>query len=186
MNTLGRRALVALVPLLLCVPVVLTLPDIASAGTAPECRRTLPSYPLLHVGDRSRAVRTLQCGLNDVGVGPVVVDGYYGPQTRDAVWSIAKNFEAEPEDPYEITPGFWMLLYGCQLPQRVLEQGDRGPAVRNLQRALRAVGYAIVVDGDFGPQTREVLVSFQERVGHRPSGRVDLATRFMLATGGYA
>jgi peptidoglycan hydrolase-like protein with peptidoglycan-binding domain len=186
MRTLGR--LLALVfPLALCVPVAVSLPDVAEAGPATaQCRRTLPSYPVLHAGDRRPAVRTLQCAINDLGLGPVVVDGYYGPQTKREVWKISRNFEGDIADPHEITAGFWTLLYGGQLPHRVLRPGDQGHAVRVLQRALRAAGYAIVVDGDFGPQTRSVLMAYQESYGATPTGTVNSDTRFLLSTGGYS
>ena len=187
MTTLSRRLSALVVPVVLGVPVAAALPAAADAAVAPQCRRTLPSYPVLHPGDRRPAVRTLQCDLNDVGLGPVEVDGYYGPQTKRAVWQISQNFEGDIARPYEITPGFWTLLYGAQLPHRVLRQGDHGHAVLVLQRALRAARYHLVVDGEFGPQTQRVLVAFQRDSGVRPpTGVVDRDTRFLLATGGYA
>src|SRR4051794_34525583 len=76
------------------------------AAAAGRCQRTLPVYPVLRLGDREPAVRTLQCSLNDLGVGPVAVDGYYGRQTRKAVWRIVKNFEGgPPEHPFRINNG---------------------------------------------------------------------------------
>ena len=149
------------------------------------CHRTLPSYPILHLGDRGRAVRTLQCSLNDLGLGPVVVDGDYGRQTRKAVWQIVKNFEGgPPKHPFRINNGMWTLLFGCQLPNHQLKEGDHGHAVVVLQRALRAAGGNIVVDGDFGPQTKAVLKQYQKAQGNAQTGRVEEQTRFMLCMGG--
>jgi peptidoglycan hydrolase-like protein with peptidoglycan-binding domain len=149
------------------------------------CQRTLASYPILHLGDRGRGVRTLQCSLNDLDLGPVVVDGYYGRQTRRAVWQIVKNFEGgPPEHPFRINNGMWTLLFGCQLTDHQLAEGDHGHAVVVLQRALRAAGGSIVVDGDFGPQTTAVVKQYQRAQGNTPTGRVEESTRFILCMGG--
>ena len=155
------------------------------AGERAACQRTLPSYPVLRPGDRTEAVRTLQCILNDLGLGPVVVDGYYGPQTKQAVWKIARGREGQPPHPLRLTPYFWCQLFGLQLPQRDLEIGDHGHAVANLQRALRAFGIEVVVDGDFGPQTQDAVEQFQREGEMRVTGRVDEGTRYFLAGGFY-
>ena len=112
----------------------------ATAAPAATCHRTLASYPVLRPGDRRPAVRTLQCVLNDGGWGPVVVDGFYGPQTRQAVRRVEAGFEGPSPSPGRINNGFWVLLFGQQLPDRNLQLGQHGPAVRTLQRALRAAG----------------------------------------------
>ena len=185
MSTMLRRLIVALLPLALAVPVVGSVPDVAAASTSARCQRTLPSYPILHLGDRSPAVRTLQCSLNDLGLGPVVVDGFYGRQTRKAVWRIVKNFEGgPPPHPFRINNGMWTLLFGCQLPDHQLAEGDHGHAVVVLQRALRAAGGTIVVDGDFGPQTTAVVKQYQKAQGNAQTGRVEASTRFILCMGG--
>ena len=48
---------------------------------------------------------------------------------------------------------------------RVLGRGDAGPDVAELQRLLRLAGYAISVDGDFGPVTHNAVVAFQRARG---------------------
>lgn len=186
MDTNLRRRLAACSTAALVAVLIGGSPAGAAATSADQqCRRTLVSYPTITAGDREEGVATLQCLLNDAGLGPVVVDGYYGPQTQRAVWRIARNFEADPADPYEITPGFWSLLNGGRLPDRDLSEGDHGRAVFLLQRALRALGYPIAVDGTFGPQTRGFLEAYQRGYGHRPVGVVDSDTRFLLSCGGY-
>ena len=45
-----------------------------------------------------------------MGVGPVVVDGFYGPQTKAAVKEIADGFEGTGPHSYRINNGFWTLL----------------------------------------------------------------------------
>lgn len=181
MRRLGILAL-----LLLSLAVVPGAPATSATSVEPRagCHRTLASYPVVEPGDRGRAVRTLQCALNDAGYGPVTVDGRYGPETRSGVRRVEKTFEGDPPDPGRVNNGFWTLLFGRQLPSRVLRLGDHGPAVKVLQRALRAAGGDLVVDGDFGPQTRSVVRAYQRHWNYRPTGRTDQRTVFMLAQGG--
>jgi peptidoglycan hydrolase-like protein with peptidoglycan-binding domain len=186
-----RRAAALLAPLTLVAGTLLLAPA-SQAAHAPSgernssCQRTLATYPILRPGDRGRSVRTLQCSLNDVGVGPVVVDGFYGPQTKAAVKTITDGFEGEgAPDPYRINNGFWVLLFGRQLPDSNLALGAHGRAVVVLQRALRAAGGKVVVDGDFGAQTQRVVKAYQQEMDVRPAnGVVNSNTRFFLAMGG--
>ncbi|MEO0637302.1 MAG: N-acetylmuramidase domain-containing protein, partial [Pseudomonadota bacterium] len=41
--------------------------------------------------------------------------------------------------------------------------GDFGAAVSDLQKELRAAGYSVTVDGDFGPATHRALLAFQSQ-----------------------
>jgi peptidoglycan hydrolase-like protein with peptidoglycan-binding domain len=187
MNVL-RRALLLFVPAALLCGLLAAAPG--QAAPAPEarsaeCRRTLAYYPLLDPGDRGPAVRTLQCAINDLGLGPVVVDGYYGPETKRALSPVVRGREGQPPHPYRLTSLFWHQLYGLQLPHRTLREGDHGHDVRTLQRALRAYGIEVVVDGDFGPQTTGAVKAYQERHAIRETGRTDRSTRFFLVGGDY-
>lgn len=58
----------------------------------------------------------------------------------------------------------------------VLEKGDKGKAVRRLQRALTEAGHATAVDGDFGPGTRRAVKAFQAARGLAADGVVGPAT----------
>ena len=188
--TFIRRAAVLLAPVALLSGLLVGNPaDSAPAphqhrAATPACQRTLASYPVLRPGDRKPAVRTLQCSLNDVGVGPVAVDGFYGPQTKAAVQKIVDNFEGQPPQPYRINNGFWVLLFSRQLPHSNLALGAHGSAVTVLQRALRAAGASVVVDGGFGPQTQAAVKSYQRANGVKQTGVVDQDTRFFLTMGG--
>ncbi len=185
-----RRTAALLVPLalvygLLAAPGQATPARDAERAGKPACARTLASYPILRPGDRRAAVRTLQCSLNDVGVGPVVVDGFYGPQTKAAVKEITDNFEGPGPHSYRINNGFWVLLFGRQLPDSKLAIGAHGPAVKVLQRALRAAGGTLAVDGNFGTQTERVVKAYQREHRVRPAnGVVNDDTRFFLGMGG--
>jgi resuscitation-promoting factor RpfB len=57
----------------------------------------------------------------------------------------------------------------------VVERGDRGPAVRSIQRAL-----GIPADGIFGAQTERAVRRFQRRKGLVPDGVVGPQTRQAL------
>jgi peptidoglycan hydrolase-like protein with peptidoglycan-binding domain len=178
-----------LAPLALCAGLLVAGPaearPVEHAAAKPVCARTLASYPILRPGDRRAAVRTLQCSLNDVGVGPVVVDGFYGPQTKAAVKEITDTFEGTGPHGYRINNGFWVLLFGRQLPDRNLAIGAQGPAVKVLQRALRAAGGTLAVDGNFGTQTERVVKAYQREHRVRPAnGVVNDDTRFFLGMGG--
>jgi peptidoglycan hydrolase-like protein with peptidoglycan-binding domain len=189
MNVLRRALLVvALVGGLLLPGLSAPVAGVATeppgrAVRAATCQRTLPTYPVLRPGDRGRSVATLQCSLNDVEAGPVVVDGFYGPQTKAAVRRIVDTFEGEPARPYRINNGFWVLLFGRQLPDRNLAVGAHGRVVKVLQRALRAAGADLAVDGDFGPQTERAVAQYQKANGVQPSAVVDDETRFFLSMG---
>jgi hypothetical protein len=43
-----------------------------------------------------------------------------------------------------------------------LTEGDSGRRVRQLQRALQSLGYAVTPDGDYGPATSQAVAAFQE------------------------
>jgi peptidoglycan hydrolase-like protein with peptidoglycan-binding domain len=166
-------------------PAVQSVPAVHSVAKA-VCQRTLPSYPVLRPGDRGQAVRTLQCSLNDLDleVGPVLVDGYYGPETKAAVKEIVDGFEGTHHPhPYRVNNGFWVLIFGRQLPDSNLAIGAHGPVVRVLQRALRAAGATLVVDGDFGSQTEAAVKRYQKAVRVSQSGVVNEKTRFFLKQG---
>lgn len=48
--------------------------------------------------------------------------------------------------------------------------------IRQVQVVLLQRGYDIVVDGEFGPRTRQALILFQQRQGLQASGRIDSRT----------
>ena len=155
-----------------------------ASARAGGCHRTLKHYPVLLPGAHRPAVRTLQCVLNDDGFGPVVVDGSYGPQTRAAVRRVEGGFEGPSPHPGRINNGFWVLLFGQHLPDRDLRFGQHGPAIRTLQRALRAAGGHVPVNANFGTRTRAVVRNYQRSQGVPVTGVVDERTRFFLAMGG--
>jgi hypothetical protein len=64
---------------------------------------------------------------------------------------------------------------GAASSEVIVERGDRGPAVRRIQRAL-----GIPADGVFGPETERAVRRFQRRRGLVPDGVVGPQTRQAL------
>ncbi len=185
------RSLLAAVLTALLIPLAGTGAAVASdpgasapASAQAQCRRTLPTYPEIKPGTTSRAVRTLQCVLNDTQFGPVVVDGFYGPETKAAIKELTGNFEGGIENRFLVRTWYWTILFSQSHRLRGLELGDSGIRVKTLQRALRADGETLVIDGDFGRQTRRQVKVFQEKCDIRVTGRVNGQTSFFFSQGG--
>ncbi|TQM64905.1 peptidoglycan-binding domain-containing protein [Humibacillus xanthopallidus] len=156
----------------------------AHADVQGECERTLTAYPVLEPGAKGPAVRALQCFLDDADYGPVIVDGVYGRQTRAAVARVESGFEGAPPHPGRIDRGMWVLLISRALGTATLREGATGPEVTTLQRALRAAGGTLEVDGVFGPQTRRAVTQFQKANSITADGVVGEETYFFLKSGG--
>ena len=152
-------------------------------SVAGACERTLPAYPVLEPGAKEAAVRALQCFLNDADYGPVAVDGVYGAQTRAAVTKVEETFEGPAPKPGRIDAGMWVLLISRSLGDDTLKVGSKGADVVTLQRALRAAGATITVDGDFGAETKKVVQRFQQANRLGDDGVVGDETLFLLKMG---
>lgn len=63
--------------------------------------------------------------------------------------TVAKVVAAVTRKPVNISP--------------VLRLGSSGRSVKGIQNALRVAGYAVAVDGQFGPGTKRALVAFQAK-----------------------
>jgi len=63
----------------------------------------------------------------------------------------------------------------------VLRMGSQNIHVLELQAQLLHLGFGLVVDGDFGPATRNAVKAFQKKAGLTPDGVVGPATRQAIA-----
>lgn len=54
----------------------------------------------------------------------------------------------------------------------ILNEGDRGHSVINVQNALIKHGFKVEVDGDFGPATEKAVIDFQKEKSLEPDGIV--------------
>lgn len=61
-----------------------------------------------------------------------------------------------------------------------LQQGSAGNYVRNLQVCLKAKGYNIAIDGDFGPATLAAVKAYQTSKGYSATGIVDSTLKNVL------
>lgn len=67
------------------------------------------------------------------------------------------------------------------LPAATLKLGDHGGAVKELQRALRSLGYTVgTLDGVFGASTQSALIAFQTAHRLTPDGVLGSATHAAL------
>jgi peptidoglycan hydrolase-like protein with peptidoglycan-binding domain len=66
------------------------------------------------------------------------------------------------------------------LADDILERGDSGAVVRDLQTRLGVLGYAVHVDGAFGPGTEQAVQSLQRDEQVAPTGRVGRTTLLAL------
>ncbi|PZR14524.1 MAG: peptidase [Archangium gephyra] len=123
------------------------------------------STPTLRQGSSGAAVRTLQTRLRAHGHN-VAVDGQFGPGTKNAVLAFqrAKGLSADGV----VGPNTWSKLNAAPPSSSppvagspTLKQGANGAAVRDLQTRLRAHGYNVSVDGQFGPGTAGAVRAFQ-------------------------
>jgi len=155
-----------------------------SAGSvAGSCTRTLGAYPQLDPGATGPAVSALQCFLNDADFGPVAVDGTYGAPTRAAVAKVEATFEGGPSRPGRVDAGFWVSVISRSLGDGTLKTGSKGPDVTTLQRALRAAGATLAVDGTFGAETKKAVETLQAANRTGVDGIVGQDTLFLLKSG---
>jgi hypothetical protein len=61
-----------------------------------------------------------------------------------------------------------------------LKLGSSGPAVKDLQQALKRAGFFVYLDGHYGPATQKAVMEFQRKSGLEPTGRVGSETREKL------
>lgn len=67
-----------------------------------------------------------------------------------------------------------------QAPQILLQEGDTGEAVRELQERLKALGYDLEVDGQYGVTTRWYIKDFQLQLGLTGDGIYNTETESLL------
>ena len=144
------------------------MPAIAAVSSGQV--RALSSTPTLRQGARGAAVSQLQQKLRAKGYN-VSVDGDFGPKTAAAVRAFQQARHLGVDG--VVGPNTWRALNAAApaapAPSSgatpTLRQGARGAAVSQLQNRLRAHGYNVSVDGDFGPATANAVRAFQRAKG---------------------
>ena len=123
-----------------------------------------PGQPTISLGSRGdtvkRAQRAVRRGLPDTGL---VVDGDFGPKTRDAVKAFQQGRSGLAVDGI-VGPATWNALPDGG-PMPTLHEGSAGDVVRSLQKLLVNGAFAPSpgpADGQFGPKTRASVEGFQK------------------------
>lgn len=169
--------------------VVLGAGPAAAAAPAP-IKLTSASCPdEILQGQVSGCVTELQKLLNAHGAG-LVVDGQFGANTLYAVreyqaaTAIAVDGRVGPATKSKLyaTGGSAPAPVNLQSPScpANVVQGTKGGCVTELQRLLRHFGYAVDVDGDFGPGTASAVRDFQSSHGLTADGQVGTNTKRAL------
>lgn len=55
------------------------------------------------------------------------------------------------------------IAYAVNLPKTTLAYGSKGQAVKDVQTALKELGYDLSIDGSYGPKTKKTVLSFQRK-----------------------
>jgi hypothetical protein len=125
------------------------------------------AWPTTRRGETSVNVSTVQELLGFRGY-PTTVDGIFGPNTEARV----REFESGAGLPVDgiVDAGTWTAL--------VVEvrRGNNNQAVRGAQRQLNRYGYALAVDGAFGPATESAVRDLQLTNGLTVDGVVAITT----------
>lgn len=152
----------------------------------------------LREGASGNAVTAAQQQLKTLGYYTLSVDGKYGAGSIAAV----RNFQSANGLTADGLLGrvTWNKLFSGSAKAysgsssssssssgsdyTTLQSGSKGTAVKNLQQALKNLGWSLGVDGSYGTQTVSAVKSFQERNGLTANGIADAATQKKLYSGG--
>lgn len=111
-------------------------------------------WPTVQRGATGERVRTVQYLLRQHGQS-LAVDGIFGPATESAVRSFQRSRGLA--DTGVVASSTWTVLIV------VVRRGSTGDAVRAVQSQLNTRGYALAMDGIFGPATEAAVRDFQSR-----------------------
>lgn len=143
------------------------------------------------LGDRSPQVRFIQQRLRQLRYLNQSADGVFGSATRDAVIRFQRDSGLNPDGIVgsetesalfaEFGQGRRVVSQNFSIPGRVLQRGDRGQAVSDLQQRLRELGFFNgQITGVFGSATQEAVSRFQVANNLAADGIVGSQTRAAL------
>lgn len=120
----------------------------------------------LKEGSKGENVKIMQRALNKAIGADLSEDGIFGPMTKKAIIAFQKSKKSLKVD------GIYGQNTHAELSKEinsfgfadtVLKIGNRGEAVKTLQKGLNDMSYNVKVDGIYGPQTKEAVMKFQKR-----------------------
>ncbi|MBQ8506378.1 MAG: peptidoglycan-binding protein [Clostridia bacterium] len=136
-------------------------------------------YSTLRKGSRGEAVSAIQEPLSELNYYDYYIDGIFGWRTERAIrllqadLGLTINGIADGDLQRAILSGK-LEAYD---PYKVLDRGDRGYRVQEMQERLRDLGYlADDADAIFGPRTQTAVETFQEENGLSVTGEADSKT----------
>jgi peptidoglycan hydrolase-like protein with peptidoglycan-binding domain len=150
-----------------------------------------PTPHLIEYGSTGMYVKEVQQQLNKDGDNVGTVDGDFGPKTLAGVKEFQKSHGLTVDG--IVGPETWNALFnsgtvvasahsGFHHPQQwnensILKEGDSGIEVKNMQYILDVMQFYTAtglcnVDGIFGPQTKQAVITYQKAHGLTPDGVV--------------
>lgn len=173
-----RSPIAILLLMCLAVALVLVTPQPAHGQT------------LLYRWIRGAPVAEWQSQLNRVRDPDIAVDGIFGPITVGATRDFQRRAGIQVDGVVgsQTRRAMQRALAGGGGPPpnpgggAVLQRGDTGPQVRDIQARLRSLSYWVgPVDGIYGTLTTQAVTAFQKINGLEPNGTVGQPTRDALA-----
>ncbi len=138
------------------------------------------------LGSTGEDVKDLQKVL-DGTVADLVVDGFFGEQTKEAVMAFQKEYGLTIDG--IVGSQTWAIVDTIDVSENdtnshpILRFGSKGSDVEYLQRRLNGIGFGtIVVDEIFGVGTEEAVKKFQKYYGLTVDGIVGTLTWAKLET----
>ena len=131
----------------------------------------------LKKGDTDELILTVQSTLMELGyMDPDEPTDYFGNQTQDAIITFQKHNNLLPDGIVgEVT---YALLVGGQAREYVMQEGDEGDDVKEVQDRLYELAYLDKNSrtGTFGEKTAAAVRSFQSANGLKVDGKVGAKT----------
>ncbi|HET9872977.1 MAG TPA: peptidoglycan-binding protein [Propionibacteriaceae bacterium] len=171
-------ALIAGLALTLTVAISTGLP----ASAAAVCVTTFTKYGKVQIGSRGTQARAAQCLLRSAGYA-VKPDGSFSAVDARKVKAFQRSVRLSQTG--TVTSPTWTALLS-RGSRPTLRMGDRGTAVKRLQRSLTASGRSVPVTGYFGPITKNAVRSLQRSQGWTASGTATAGVWRALQTGARA
>lgn len=166
----------------------------SSSSSSSSSSSATPSRTL-RKGYTGEDVKTVQTRLKELKYYSGSIDGVYGSGSIAAVKAFQKA-NGLTADGLAGTKTFKILFSSSAIAsgsssssssgvQNIskLQSGDKGDAVKTLQKALAKLNYSVSADGVYGPQTMRAVKAFQEINGLTVDGIAGKATQELLYSG---
>lgn len=135
-------------------------------------------------GKHNADIAAVQRALANKGYYKAAIDGKFGWNTYVALWDFQNQNGLAVTGEADAVTLQKLGISGTAGNYATLDYGAKGEAVRNMQKALKKLGYFnSEVDGKFGYATYVAVWSFQQKNGLRVDGVAGAATLSLLYSG---